>query len=315
MKNNQSIIVGLLAGIAAGLMLMAAFTAGLLAFVLFFAAPAAIYIATMGWGFAAGLIAAAIGTTVAWYAGGMGAAGIGLLLLFFPAAAVGHMVNLGQRADIGNGIVWFPLSDILFRLMGMLAVGFIAIGAAGGYSAESFAPSFSQLMRELANSSPEIQMPSDEVLAERSQFYADLIPTVIPAVWLMFHVIIAFVSAGITRRSGQLARAKEDIAATVTLPPQAILVLVVGLIASLLFTGPVAHVGGVFVGVSITGFGLIGLAELHYRTRPMPARGILLSIVYGSIVLFSVPLLVFTALGIFRSIKKATPGQPGPGTT
>ncbi len=315
MKRSQSIFVGILAGISAGMMLVAAFTAGVLAFVLFFAAPAAIYIATMGWGFMAGLVATAIGTMIAGYAGGTGAAGIGLLLLFFPAASVGHMVNLGQRADSGPGIVWFPLSDILFRLMAMLAIGFMALGTAAGYSSESFAPSFAELIRQLASSNPEIKMPTDNELQTRAQVYANLIPTIVPAAWLLFHVIIAFLSAGITRRSGLLARDKEDIAATITLPVETIFVLVAGLIALLLFSGSLADIGGVLTGITVAGFGLVGLAELHYRTRQMASRGIILLVVYASIGLFTVPLIIFTIVGIFRSIKKAASANPGSGAT
>ncbi len=315
MKRSQSIFVGILAGISAGLMLVAAFKAGVLAFVLFFAAPAAIYIATMGWGFVAGFVATAIGTMIAGYAGGTGAAGIGLLLLFFPAASVGHMVNLGQRADDGLGIVWFPLSDILFRLMAMLAIGFMALGAAAGYSSDSFAPSFAELMRQLASSNPEIEMPTDKELQARALVYANLIPTIVPAAWLLFHVIIAFLSAGITRRSGLLARDKEDIAATITLPVETIFVLVAGLLALLLFSGSLADIGGVLTGITVAGFGLVGLSELHQRTRPMASRGIILLVVYVSIGLFTVPLIIFTIVGIFRSIKKAASANPSSGAT
>lgn len=313
MQRNSSILIGLFAGLAAGLMLAAAIFSGMSGFLLFFVATGAIYIATMGWGFAAGLAASFAGAVTAYLMAGLGLAGAGLVLLFFPAAAVGHMLNLGQRADNGTGIVWYPLSGILFRLMLMLGAGFIALGASVGYTPEAFVPEFAQLLGQMQAANPQVEMPDDEALREWAAFYANMVPVIIPCLWLLCHVMIAFLSAGITRRSGLMARDPEDIAATVTLPPEAILVLVAGLTGVLLFDGAIGAASAVLTGLGIAGFGLVGLAQLHYRTRPMAARGLILGAVYASLVLFSFPLLIFTLLGITRSLRTAR-NMPGGGS-
>ncbi|MGB7288398.1 MAG: DUF2232 domain-containing protein [Salaquimonas sp.] len=308
MKNNQSIIVGVLAGIAAGLMVLAAFKAGVLAIVLFFAAPAAVYIASMGWGSLAGIIAAVTGASLAAGAGDNSIAGLALVLLFAPAAYVGHLVNLGQRDENGN-IIWFPLSDILLRLMAILAIGFVLIGALSGYTQELAAAAIVELMKQIASTNPELPQLNDELLLDRANLYAGIIPAMLPCMWLLLHVVTAFISANITRRSGLLARAPEDVAASVSLPFQASVFLAVGLAGMFLFTGALKLVGGVSLGIGIAGYALIGLAAMHFRTRPLQSRGLLLAIAYGSIILFSLPLLVFTFIGLLRSLQTNQPNS------
>ena len=59
---NRSILIGLLAGLAAGLMVTATVTTMPFAFFLPFVAAGVIYIATMGWGFQAGIASVLAGT-------------------------------------------------------------------------------------------------------------------------------------------------------------------------------------------------------------------------------------------------------------
>lgn len=302
MKNNRSTIVGILAGIAAGLMVLAAFKSGVLAFVLFFAAPAAIYIASMGWGSFAGIIAALTGAGISAAFGDPSIAGLALLLLFGPAAYVGHLTNLGQRQEDGQ-LVWFPLSDILMRLMLVLCAGFILIGVLSGYSQELAAAAFVELMTQIAKANPDLPNMNQELLVQRATLYAVLIPLIVPAIWLLMHVVTAFLSANITRRSGLLAREREDVAATVALPFEAAGFIALGLGLMFLATGALSLVGGVLLGIGSAGYALIGLAHMHYRTRPMQSRSLILGIAYALIILFSLPLLIFTILGLLRSIQ------------
>lgn len=72
---NNAILIGLLAGLAAGLMVAAGLTAASAgaagaAVLLILVSPAPVYIASLGWGTSAGIAAAAGGTVVATFAGG-----------------------------------------------------------------------------------------------------------------------------------------------------------------------------------------------------------------------------------------------------
>lgn len=315
MNRNTPLLIGLLSGIAGGLMVLAAFNAGLLAFFLLFAAPAAVYIASMGWGTWAGLISAVVASIMAGSFGNPQLALVAAALLFAPAAWVGHLTNLGQPAENGSGMVWYPLSAILLRLMAALAIGFILVGFLSGYSRELFAGAFVDLMKQMGEMNPDLPAQNDDALMASAATYAQLLPIIVPCIWLLFHVLTAFIAANITRRSGLLAREPEDVAGTVNLPIEAAGFMAAGLVGTMLLSGTVADAGGVFLGIAIAGYALIGLAQVHYRLRGNPAAGMLLGIVYGTIVLFTVPLFVFTVMGLFRSFtsNNARPPQQGSG--
>lgn len=317
MKNSQPLWVGLLAGIAAGLMMLAAFRAGFSAVILIFAAPAAVYIAAMGWGTLAGIVSAATAAVLVFMTTGFSAAVMASALSYFPAAWVGHLANLGRPADDGEGMIWYPLSEILFRLMIALALGFWIFGLVSGYSPELVIPAFVELMREMGSANPDLPALTDTQLQQSAKLYASMIPLVVPAMWLLFHVLIAALSAAIARRSNLLARAPDDIAASLNLPPAAFIFAIAGLVGTLLLSGAPQMAASVLLGLAIGGYGLVGLADLHYRTRNWPARGILLALVYTAIVLFSLPILFFTGIGFLRSLGAMRgPGAgAGPPTT
>jgi hypothetical protein len=318
MINNQALLTGILAGCAAGLMIFGAFNAGLFAIVLLFAAPAAIYIATMGWGSGAGLVAAFTGTLIAGWFGGMPLGAMSGGLLFAPAAYIGHLVNLGTRStvnaanDNAGGVVWFPLSIILMRLMFILAAGFIIIGAFAGLTDTVLSEAFTELLKTFYAANPDLPALEDAVFAAHAATYAKIFPIALPCLWLMMHVATAFVSANITRRSGLLAREPEDVAATVKLPAEAAIMLVAGLVGEMVFSGTLQLAAAVLLGIGIGGFGLIGLAHLHFTTRGNPMRSFLIWATYGSIILFSVPLFIFTAIGLFRSFNASNRKPSGP---
>ena len=67
MNSNIALLIGLLAGLAAGLMVLAGFAGGSVSLVLIFASPAAVYIASLGWGTIAGIVAAIGGSVIAAY--------------------------------------------------------------------------------------------------------------------------------------------------------------------------------------------------------------------------------------------------------
>ena len=308
---NRSILIGLLAGLAAGLLVTATVTTMPFAFFLPFVAAGVIYIATMGWGFQAGIASVIAGTGTIGVFTEISTALAGSAMLFVPAGWVGHLTNLGQTDEDRGGIHWYPLGTILFHLMAILVVVFITIGALGGVTEEALVNSFKQLFSEVMRQRPDMSGLTPEVIETQARAYATVIPLVAPGVWLLMHVLTAFAAAAITRRSGILAREREDIAASVALPPQAAGFLVAGLVGMLVLSGSVALAGAVMLGIAICGYGLIGLAQLHFKLRGNPAAFLVLTIAYGSVILLAFPFIVFTIMGLLRSFSQQARNTPG----
>lgn len=305
---NQPILVGILAGLAAGLMMLAAYGAGVASIPFLFAAPASIYIASMGWGTVSGFIAALVAAGIILAIGTPGGAIVSSALLFIPAAWTGHLANLGQQG--ARGMIWYPLSGILFQLMLLVAAGFIITGLVTNYSSGTVTPLFVELFKELGGPG---QPVSDELLVERAELYAALIPLVLPAMWLMMHVLVAWLSAMVARRSGLMPRPQDDIPASANLPLPGFVFLAAGLGGAVFLNGPLAMAGSVLLGTGLAGYALVGLADLHLRTRGRGGRQFILAIVYAMILLFSLPLLFFSATGALRSLAMNQNTSPNGG--
>ena len=127
---NKAILTGLLAGIAAGLCVLATVNMGPVAYFLMFIAAGAVGVATMGWGRDAGIAATVAAFGVLVLASGLPIAAASTLLLFVPAGWTGYLANLGHRRPGEAAVDWYPLGRILLHLMALLAFAFIAVGAA-----------------------------------------------------------------------------------------------------------------------------------------------------------------------------------------
>ena len=180
---NRSILIGLLAGLAAGLLVTATVTTMPFAFFLPFVAAGVIYIATMGWGFQAGIASVIAGTGTIGVFTEISTALAGSAMLFVPAGWVGHLTNLGQTDEDRGGIRWYPLGTILFHLMAILVVVFITIGALGGVTEEALVNSFKQLFSEVMRQRPDMSGLTPEVIETQARAYATVIPLVAPGVW------------------------------------------------------------------------------------------------------------------------------------
>jgi len=308
MNARNAILIGLLAGLAGGLMTLAGMRAGLAALPLMFAAPLAVYVASLGWGTVAGFLAAAVAILINAFDGALPAAAVTGVLLFLPAAWAGHLANLAQPDASGRGLEWYPLSRILAWLMAAVAAGFILTGWIAGIDAAVIADDLARALREIVAAQGDAPPQFD--IDQAARLYSIVVIAVMPALWLTLHVLVFQIAAAVTRRSGRLARPAQDIAAEASLPPAALIVPVAGLAGMFLTDGAVREIAAVLAGVGIAGFALVGLAEIHFASRGRPGRMLLLIGCYLLIPLFSLALVVFAAIGARRSLRRAAAGGP-----
>lgn len=312
MQRSSALLVGLLAGIAGGLMTLAALRAGTLALVMLMAAPIAVYLAALGWGTAAGFVAAIAASIVTGLTGNASGALVTALLLFLPAAWIGHLVNLAQPDEKG-GLIWYPLERILGWLLGLIVAGIIVTGIVMGYSSQMLEDALVEMLRELVASN-EAENVDDQTLRQNARIYAALLPVAIPAIWLFMHVAVLYIAGRIAERSGRLARPRDDLPAAANLPFQLAGLPIAGLVGMAVAPSPLFEIAGVLAGAGIAGFSLVGLAELHLSTRGRPGRGLLLAASYLLIVLFTLPIFIFFAMGVARTWRRrpVPPTPPSP---
>jgi hypothetical protein len=312
---NRTIAIaatGILSGIAAGLMALAALTAGPAAALLLLVSPLTVAIAALGWGTLAGLIALIAASVVLAATIGPLAAVVVAALLFAPVALGGHLANLGRAADNGKGVEWYPLPALLVRLGAAVGAAAVLSGALIGYSRAEAGTIILKLFAEFQKLRPDIAPPAPEAMESAAAFYAALIPFAVPAMWLIAHAAILGLGVRIVRASGRMARPVEDIAANAGLPRAFALAPLLAIAGMFVLPSPGYEIAAAIAGTGVAALGLVGLAEIHVLTRGRPARGFILFLCYAALVLAGLVLAAFAVLGLVRTLRAAqTPGFSG----
>jgi len=308
MKFNGTIIgVGILAGLASALMSSGVIAQSGLAVVLYFLTPLPIFVAALGWGSSAGLIAAACATIAVGIFAAPMAAVLMALTSYAPAAIGAYLSGLARPASELGGpkdiMVWYPLSDIVFRLALMVAASFIVIGFILSFGPDMARELANTLIDRLAEADPQFTA-SDEMRQSVSALLMVALPAIQPATCLAILMGNLYLALRLTALSGRLRRPRDDWPATMRMPRQALLVFAVALAIAFL-PGAAGLVATVVVGALSFGFMIAGLATFHHRTRGKAWRPVVLWFVYVAIILFAFLLFVFMVFGLFDTSRGA----------
>lgn len=299
----KTIGIAALAGIACVLLVSAAIHVGTSGMLLFVLAPFPIYAAALAWG----TNAAIVSSIIAILAAGMSISpvvGITLgLTVSLPASLIGHQANLAQPDETGK-LAWYPLDRLFFNMCLAVAGGIIAMLFYQGYdlTREQMMPVISPLIDEMLANSPMLaEFPTEQSDALKQKFF-EFTPFLISTVWIVVHVFNAHLAAWVCRMSGLMPRPADDIANTIYLPPIALGILIVAFIVAFLFDGKIGYYSAPLLGVFLSAFSLVGLAEVHLRARSGGAGLMLLIISYILIFMLQFVLFFFAFGGIRRTI-------------
>ncbi|MDM7850581.1 DUF2232 domain-containing protein [Pseudochrobactrum kiredjianiae] len=306
--NSKHIGTGVLAGLAAALLASGVLVQSGLAMVLYVLTPLPIFIAALGWGTAAGLIAAATASiAVAIFAAPMVAVLIALTS-FIPAATGAYLAGLARPAqELGgpkDALVWYPLPDIMFRLALLIAVSFIIVGAIIGYGEEMVRELTGAMIASLQASDPEFSA-SDDFRAMLQQFLLFGLPAIQAATSLMFLTANFYLALRITERSGVLRRPRDNWPATLRMPRPALLIFALTFAGSMFLSGPASMIATTFAGALAAGFIMAGLAIIHWRTRGATWRPFALWLAYFLLIIFAFSALVFLVFGLLDTSRGA----------
>lgn len=283
----QIALVGLGAGIAAGLLFASLATGSITAILLFYIAPLPVFIATLGWRHVAGLIAAACATATVTIVSG--AFFLAVPVISFAAWWLGYLALLSRPAAHPEGEVeWYPVGRLVLwaAIMGTLVV-FAAV------------PNFGTDQQTVQAG---LRKSYDRILRDPS--LVDLLviaaPPAAAAVTTLLNVLNLWLAARIVRISGRLARPWSSLSA-LALPPQAWGLLVIALGGSFL-PDLFGILCGVWAASLIIVFAILGVAVLHWTTQGMGLRTLLLASVYASAAVLGWPVLLIALLGLAENM-------------
>jgi hypothetical protein len=281
-------------------------TSSPLAFPLYLVAPLPILIATLGFTQSAGLVATltAFAVTSLLFSPLIGlihAASISL-----PAWFIGYLALLARPSadpSTPDAIEWYPTGRLLFWTItlsaGLTVAGVLMLG--NDYAA--FVASFETMLNELIAFEPALfsgLMGADAAgsVAAIAHFLAIVAAPISAAISAVISVALLYAAGRIVKASGLLPRPWPDLATT-HLPKLALPLLMATLVLTLIGSDFIGLFGRIGLAALLVGFCLQGLAVLHYLTRPIKSRRMILVMIY-SIFLFlpGWPILGFAALGV-----------------
>jgi len=314
----QIAFIGIGAGAASALLFASVASGSPIAILLFYLAPLPIMIAALGWSHWAALVAslaAAAGLTVA--LGGYFffafLVGVGL-----PAWWLGYLALLARSGPAG-ALDWYPIGRIVLwaAMLGTLVV--IAAVPTLGLDEDTFRATlrkgFETIISQRSASTPRGDPATTGRLID---FLVGVIPPAAAVLSTVINLIDLWLAGKIVKLSGRLTRPWPELADT-RLPPTTSLLLAAG-VAACFLPGLVGIVAGVFVATFMVVYAMVGLAVLHFLTRGMTSRGLLLGGTYTALVIFGWPVLLMALFGLLDAAidlrarfarKGGPPSRPG----
>jgi hypothetical protein len=315
--NVNALLIGLAGGLAAALLFAAVLGGGVLGVPLFVLAPLPIAIASLGWGSLAGLVAALAGGLVLAFLATPMAGLLFVILAGAPMAWYGHLAGLARPRDDRDpaaGLEWYPLARVFTAMVALTVASMLLTGAMLGVEVDEVAATMADALSEMAADAGET-LPPREQLIETTRFYVRLMPATMSMLWLATAGFCLWLGGRIVRLSGRLRRPWQPLPDAIGLP-RALIVVLLAAVGVALAGGTAGLVAGAVAGATGMAFAILGFAVVHVRTRGHPARQIILPVLYGATVLFSLPLFAMALLGIADAAVGLRAGRinPGPGT-
>ncbi|WP_147307843.1 hypothetical protein [Fulvimarina endophytica] len=319
-----SILIAIGAGLTSALLFAGMATQSAFAVGFALATPVPVAIAGLGWGSAVGFLSAIIAPAIVFTVIGSVPSALTIAgSMTLPMAILAHLATRRMHAvsevDTGHSphslqtaagdVTWMPIGRILFVLAALAAIACVAIGTLMGYDPAQIEPALREAFFD-----PNVTLdPAQQVQLENLvSVVVGLVPLIQPTILTLTLVVCLHFAASIVRRSGRLARPKDDLPESTSLPQDALFLFAFALAGTFL-SGAAGIIATVFVGAFGTAFALVGLARFHRRTRERPGRGFALFLVYAAVLFLTFPIFIFVVVGIVHVWKHGERIRPARG--
>lgn len=297
--NGKLLLTGVLAGITAALLVLGANAQPSFSSVLYAASALPVLIVGLGFGNVASITAiatAAILGTVA--VSPMFAAAMAIFTLL-PAGWISHLASLARPASELGGpddlTAWYPLSDILLHLCGLVSLAVVVLGVMIGYGPELVSDMVEMIVSSASSSDPSLSIDAAQ-LAQVEHTMLIMLPVVQAGMWVLMLTAAYYIATRVVALSGHARRPREDMPSALKMSRNALFVFLAALVATFA-GGTVALVGATICGAFGAGFLIAGYASLHKRSRGKDWRLPVLILAYLS-ALLALPLFFILVLGL-----------------
>ncbi|MGK6312749.1 DUF2232 domain-containing protein [Neorhizobium sp. DT-125] len=298
-KYQTVLPTGILAGIAATLLVLGANAQSSFASMLYAASALPILVAGLGWGNRA----AVVGIVTAAVLGALLVSPLFALAMavftLIPAGWLSHLANLARPAsELGgpdNLMAWYPISDILLHLCGLVTVAVIALGVVIGYGPELTGQMVDAMTEALKTQEPAFT-PDPAGMEQTKAMLVLMLPLVQGGIWVMLLFAAFYIAVRIVSRSGRALRPREDMPSALRMNRHAIFIFLAGILLTFLGGVP-ALIGAVICGTFGAGFLMAGFASIHFRSQGKDWRVPVLVLCYLASMLL-LPAIAILVLGL-----------------
>lgn len=316
MRNAYLIAVG--AGFASALAFVSAMMGSpFTSFFLFLIAALPIFVAGIGWTWAAALLATAVGSLLLIVMGANDAAMVYAGTLGMPAILLTQLAEQYREQPDGRGGTekyWAPAG--LLVLLAALLASVISVALVSALNENL--PAVREEVSKLIKNTPQISGNQD-LTADQITQITDIVVFMVPAAAAMVPMIASLLNlwlAGrITLASGQLRRPWPDLP-SMRFPRGTPLVLAAAAAASASLSGPAGMVAISIFGAFFIAYLLLGLAVIHYLTRGKSWRPFALSSVYIGLFLvniwLAIPIILLGLVDTVFSLRGPPPAGSSP---
>jgi hypothetical protein len=237
-----------------------------------------------------------------------------LICAALPAWWMSYLALLARPTP--NGVEWYPVGRLVLWMAAIggalmvIAIPFVGTDPDGFHATLRDAIDGAIRSTNGAPASQDVQaggMLDPDVLAS-------LAPPTLAALLTVVQMINLWLAARIVKSLGHLRRPWPDLPA-LAFPPLAPAFLAAALVGIFL-PGFFGIIGGIFAATLIMAYAILGLAVLHFITRGMDARSLLLGGIYAVFVILTWPALVLASvLGIIDTalnLRGRVAGKSGP---
>ncbi len=298
--NTKTLGIGALAGLTAALLVLGASMQPSFSAVLYAASALPILLVGLGWGNLAAISSVITAAVLGAIAISPSFALLMTLVTLLPAGWLSHLANLARPASELGGpdhlMAWYPLSDILLHLCGLVTIAVIVVGVMIGYGPELIDRMVDALFSSISQQQSEFA-PDAATIAQTKSLVLLMLPAIQGGMWVLMLFAAYYVASRIVSASGRGLRPREDIPSALRMNRNSIFVFLVGLAATF-FGGIPAMVGATIVGTFGAGFLLSGFAALHFRTRGKDWRLPALILCYLASLLLLLPAFFILVLGL-----------------
>ncbi|MEP3628490.1 MAG: DUF2232 domain-containing protein [Hyphomicrobiales bacterium] len=291
--NAQTIIIALIAGATSFVLMTAGLVGGLGGFPLLALSPLPIVIASLGWGTRAGGIAAVTGVICVLFLPHLNSALVYLAGIGFPAAYLCHLIGLSRQDDPDHEEEWFPVGDIMLR---SIIVGGLVFGLGFIISKFDIDEFTTAALSAFEPTIQQLEAGTQQTFRDALTFQIRMLPYFVPATWLLMIWVNIWLGVKVAKLSNRMNRPKFALSDAET-PFISALILGVAVVVSFA-APPLSYLGAAFVGASGMALVIMGCVTLHVVTHNNKFRGIMLSLLYASMLFFGFPIFIMAGLGL-----------------